>query len=168
MADALQQYKSASLLDFGRFMTELKQKNPKITGRSTRAIIEAIKERSADFDIPAEWFRNRATFFDQPYETKIQMLTALYRPITPDILFQEAQRYFDSEERFAGTEAAGHVTRGYNTMLWDVQAQIKYYEEQAAVGEHSALLKLESLKSIVRQMMVKKEEAIRTALQHAS
>ena len=110
MAAEFQKYNRASLLDFGRFMAELKQKNPKITGRSARAVVEAIKERSADFDIPKDWFSTRELFLDQPYETKIQMLTDLYNPITPDILFQEAQRYFDSEERFARNEAEGHVT----------------------------------------------------------
>lgn len=167
MADELQKYRKASLIDFGRFMSELKQKNPRITGRSARAVIEAIKERSADFDIPKEWFSNRELFLDKPYETKIKILMELYRPITPDMLFQEAQRYFDSEERFAQTEAQGQVTRGYNTMMWDVQAQLQYYEEQAALGERSALAKLEILKGMVRQMMLKKEESIRAALQHA-
>jgi AAA+ superfamily predicted ATPase len=168
MANEFQKSKKASLLDFGKFMAELKTKNQRITGRSARAVVEAIKERSADFDIPKEWFNNRELFLDKPYETKIQMVTELYRPITPDILFQEAQRYFDSEERFARTEAEGHVTRGYNTMMWDVQAQLKYYEEQATLGEQSALAKLEILKGMVRQMMLKKEETIRAALKHAA
>jgi hypothetical protein len=51
--------------------------------------------------------------------------------------------------------------------MWDVQAQLQYYEEQAALGERSALAKLEILKGMVRQMMLKKEDTIRTALQHA-
>ena len=76
-------------------MADLKEKNPKITGRSSRAILESIKERSADFDIPREWFSNPALYFEQPFETKTHMLVELFRPITPDILFQEAQRYFD-------------------------------------------------------------------------
>lgn len=150
MADEFQQYKKASLRDFGQFMAGLKQKNPRITGRSAKAVIEAIKERSADFDIPKEWFSNRAVFLEQPYDTKIQMLTGLYRPITPDILFQEAQRYFDSEERFARTDAEAQIARGYNAMMWDVQAQVKYYEEQAALGEQSALARLQVLKNIMR------------------
>ena len=52
-------------------------------------------------------------------------------------------------------------------MMWDVQAQLKYYEEQAALGEQSALAKLEIVKGLFRQMMLKKEETIRAALQHA-
>jgi predicted DNA binding CopG/RHH family protein len=164
MADELQKYRRASLLDFGKFMAELKQKNPRITGRSAKAIIEAIKERAADFDIPAEWFTNRAEFLDLPYDAKVQKLAELYRPITPDILFQEAQRYFDSEERFARTEAEGHVMRGYNNLLWDVQAQIKYYEEQATQGQQSAVVKLEALKGMVRQIMAKNAETIKSVL----
>lgn len=164
MADELQKYRRASLLDFGKFMAELKQKNPRITGRSAKAIIEAIKERAADFDIPAEWFSNRAEFFDLPYDAKIQKLAELYHPITPDILFQEAQRYFDSEERFARTEAEGHVTRGYNNLMWDVQAQLKYYEEQATQGEQSALAKLGVIKGLMRQIMAKKAETMKSVL----
>ena len=165
MAEEFDRYKSASLLDFGQFLSELKQRNPKITGRSARAIIEAIKERSADFDLPQEWFENRTIYFEQSYERKIQMLTELYRPITPDILFQEAQRYFDSEQRFAETEAEGHVTRGYNNLMWDVQAQLHYYQEQIEHGEHADLAKLNVLKAAVQEMIRKKEAAIRSILE---
>lgn len=151
MAEEFAAKHQATLRDFGQFMAELKERNPKITGRSTRAIIEAIKERSADFDIPPEWFEDRALFLDQPYETKIQLLTDLYKPITPDILFQEAQRYFDSEERFANTEADAQVTKGYNNLTWDTQAQIKYYEEQAAQGQAAALVKLHQAKRLLAE-----------------
>ncbi|GAK49750.1 hypothetical protein U14_00974 [Candidatus Moduliflexus flocculans] len=164
MADEFSKYKNATLLDFGKFVADLKAKNPKITGRSSRAIIEAIKERSADFDLPQEWFANRAIFFDQPYEKKISLLTELYQPITPDILFQEAQRYFDSEARFANTEAEGHVTRGYNNLMWDVQAQIRYYQEQVANGERADLGKLDMLKAMSRQLVQQHEATIRKAL----
>jgi len=167
MAEEFQAQKNASLLDFGRFVAALKEKNPKITGRSSRAIIEAVKERSADFDIPKEWLSNRAAYFEQPYDSKVAMLIELYQPITPDMLFQEAQRYFDSEERFASTEAEGHVSRGYNNMMWDVQAQLQYYQEQAERGEHADLAKLETLKGWVREMIQKKEATIKLALQHA-
>lgn len=165
MAEEFQKYKGATLLDFGRFVAQLKEKNPKITGRSSRAIMEAIKERSADFDLPREWFENRSLYFEQPFETKTRMLIELYKPVTPDILFQEAQRYFDSEERFAQTEAEGHVTRGYNTLMWDVQAQIQYYQEQLAQGEQSDFARLEALKSLMRDMLRQKEELIKKALQ---
>ncbi len=167
MAEEFAKKKSATLIEFGRFMAELKTRNPKITGRSSKAIVESIKERSADFDIPTEWFENHAIFFEQPYETKVDMLTELYQPITPDILFQEGQRYFDSEERFANTEAEGHITRGYNTMMWDMQAQIQYYQEQLALGDQSALGKLHVLKGMVNEMLRQKEDTIKLALQRA-
>lgn len=165
MAEEFQKYKGATLLDFGRFVAELKEKNPKITGRSSKAIMEAIKERSADFDLPREWFENRALYFDQPFETKVQKLIELYEPITPDILFQEARRYFDSEERFAKTEAEGQVTRGYNNLMWDVQAQIQYYQEQLACGEQADFARLEALKALMRDMLRQKEETVKNALQ---
>lgn len=164
MAEEFQKYKGATLLDFGRFVAELKEKNPKITGRSSKAIMEAIKERSADFDVPREWFENRSLYFNQPFETKTQMLIELYKPITPDILFQEARRYFDSEERFTSTEAEGHVTRGYNNLMWDVQAQIQYYQEQLAQGAQADFARLEALKALMRDMLRQKEDTIRKTL----
>ena len=63
------------------------------------------------------------------------------------------------------TEAQGHVTRGYNNLMWDVQAQVQYYQEQAARGEQADLAKLEALKNLMRQMIAKKEDTLRNALQ---
>ncbi len=77
------------------------------------------------------------------------MFIATRNPFRPDILFQEGQRYFDSEERFANTEADAQVTKGYNNLMWDVQAQIKYYEEQAAQGEGAAIAKLHQVKRLM-------------------
>ncbi|MFH0924998.1 MAG: hypothetical protein V1872_05090 [bacterium] len=74
------------------------------------------------------------------------MLARLYTPITPDILFQEAQRYFDSEERFRQTELEGNVTRGYNNLMWDIQAQIAYYQDQVAKGDQADIVKLRGLR----------------------
>jgi hypothetical protein len=147
MAEELTQYRTATLIDFGRFMAGLKAKNPKITGRSAGAIVEAIKERCANFDIPAEWFDHRALFVEQPWERKLCMLGELYTAITPDILFQEAKRYFDSEERFARTEAEGHVSQGYDNLTWNMQSEIKFYESELNKGAHSNLARFHELKA---------------------
>ncbi len=52
-------------------------------------------------------------------------------------------------------------------MMWDVQAQLQYYQEQAESGEHADLAKLETLKGLVREMIQKKEATIKLALEHA-
>ena len=133
-------------------MAGLKEKNPRITGRSMKAILEAIKERCADFDVPAEWFQNPEAFRALPYDRKTPMLAELYNPITPDILFQEAQRYFESEERYAGTEAESQIERGYNAFAWNVQSELQYYEEQLAEGATSNLGRLLALRDLSRRI----------------
>ena len=164
MADRFADRRTASLLDFGRFMADLKVQNPRITGRSAKSILEAMEARSADFDVPPEWFGNRALFLDQPYERKVAMLAELYRPITPDILYQEAQRYFDSEARFAETEAEGQITRGYNSRMWDLEARLRFYEAQMAAGESGALARAEVLKTQIAEMVREKDAVIRRIL----
>jgi len=145
-------------------MADLKAENPRITGRSAKSILEAIKARSADFDVPPEWFENRALFLDQHYERKVTILAELYRPITPEVLYQEAQRYFDSEARFAETEAEGQITRGYNSRMWDLQAQLRFYETQMAAGETGALARAEVLKTQIAEMVREKDATIRRIL----
>ncbi|MGA1869944.1 MAG: AAA family ATPase [bacterium] len=167
MAEEFAQYKTSSLIDFGRFMAELKQKNPHITGRSSKAIIEAVKERCADFDIPREWFENRSKYLDLPYTKKCSLLEDLYTRITPDILFQEARRYFDSEERFTRTEAEGHVTKGYNNILWDIQGQIKFYEDQVVKGDTSEVNRLQGLKLLLAQKEQEGKDTMARALANA-
>jgi AAA+ superfamily predicted ATPase len=167
MADKFAKYKSATVIDFGRFMADLKQKNPRITGRSANAIMESIKERCADFDVPREWFEKRELFLEQSYDRKLSMLAELYNKITPDILFQEAIRYFDSEERFRQTETEGQVMVGYNNLMWDVQGQLKYYEEQVKFGGKSQLMRLQILKRTLSGLSAKAEETVREAIRHA-
>jgi AAA+ superfamily predicted ATPase len=167
MADELSKHRNTALVDFGRFMADLKSKNPKITGRSANAIMEAVKERCANFDIPDEWFRNRSLFAEQPYGKKVQMVVSLYNRITPDILFQEAKRYFDSEERFARTEAESHVMSGYDNLVWNLQSEIKFYEEELARGSNSNLARYAELKTRAALIDEVKRETISAALRKA-
>jgi hypothetical protein len=161
-------YKKATVLDFGKFMERLKAENPTITGRSAKAIFEAIKERCADFDVPREWFENRSEFFDLPYERKVMTLADLYRPITPDILFQEAQRYADSETRYATREAEEQVRRGYQARVWDIRSQVQYLEEQLRKGEEADTFKLAALRSVLDEINEKAAETVKQVLLRAA
>ncbi|MDH5327828.1 MAG: ATP-binding protein [Gammaproteobacteria bacterium] len=151
MAEQLRRYKKASIHDFGKFMFELKQQNELITGRSTKAIMDAILERSARFDIPEDWFTDKNVYFNKSYDHKVAMLRDLYQPITPDVLFQEAQRYFDSEQRYAQTEAVEEIVRRKNSLKWDTQAQLEYYrsetEQLGAPPQRSAVSELHKVKT---------------------
>ncbi|MBS3143013.1 ATP-binding protein [Candidatus Woesearchaeota archaeon] len=100
MAERFADRKDATMIEFGQFMNELMIKIPTISGRSVTAIKDNILARAADFDVPREWLESPDAFISQPWETKIELITPLYKKITPDILFQEAQRYADSEKRY--------------------------------------------------------------------
>ena len=97
-------YKNVSVLEFGKFMEELKKQNPKISGRSGTAIFEAIKQRAADFDIPKIWFDDRKVYFEKPYLEKVKLVQSLYKPIDRQVLIEEAQRYADSEARYTNND----------------------------------------------------------------
>jgi AAA+ superfamily predicted ATPase len=168
MADEFAKYKKASVIDFGRFMADLKKKNPTITGRSAKAIVESIKERCADFDIPDNWYENRKEFFDQPYERKVEMIKSLYKEITPEILFEEAQRYADSEARYSRKEAEEEIQRGYNSRVWGIQAEVKLMEDQIKKGAGCDLGKLAFLKSELNQIVENAEKTIRGAYEKAA
>ena len=66
MAEEFNGKKNATVLEFGTFMADLKAKNPRITGRSVNAIMEAVKGRAANFDVPQEWFDAAGVFKDKP------------------------------------------------------------------------------------------------------
>ncbi len=160
-------YRNATVMDFGKYMAKLKRKNNFITGRSANAIAEAIKERSADFDIPQEWFATRAAFAEQPWETKLGMLSELYVKITPEVMFQEAKRYFDSEQRYRANDTAEAVQRGYNNMLWEHQAQIKFLEDQLARGEGgpTELSQLDMLRNVVQVQTAKGQQLLENVME---
>lgn len=153
MAEEFDQYKNATVKDFGEFMYRLKEKNPLITGRSMKAILDAIMERCADFDVPQDWFENSTLYFEKTYDEKVEMLKSLYKPITPDVLYQEASRYFDSEQRYAETESEENIEKAYQHKLWDTQAQIKYYQDEIAKGNESAAKRLQELRLEIQKLL---------------
>lgn len=146
VADVLQPGKTATVADFGRYMLSLKEKNPAITGRSVRSIMDNVKEHCADFEIPSSWFENPAEFQVKPYETKKAMLCELYKPVSPELLFKEAFRYFESEQRYSQTETENAVQSRYQAMKNDIGAQIRFYDEQSSQGQDSMMNRLISLK----------------------
>ncbi|MFH1589191.1 MAG: AAA family ATPase [archaeon] len=161
-------FKNATIKDFGDFMADLKTKNPSITGRSSKAIMDAIKERTADFDIQPELFENRALFLDKDFKEQENILKEMYNEITPDVLFQEAQRYFDSEQRYADTEASDAVIRGYNSMLWGIQAEMKFLENNMTQGKHTQidLVKYQKLKVAERLKYQETDATVQLAIKH--
>jgi AAA+ superfamily predicted ATPase len=167
MAEEFEKRKDSTFFNVGEFFADLKKKNPKISGRSANAIIEAIKERSADFDIPDDWFENRAAFIEQPYDTQRAMLKDLYVKIDGSIFFQEAKRYFDSEERYAENEAKSAVERNYNAHAWDVQARIQVLRDQIVGGDKSNMAELAGLEAQMEAIQQDRIKTVREVEKHA-
>lgn len=122
-------FRKATIKDFGQYLFELKQKNPSISGRSVKAIMEAVKEGSADFDVPPEFFTDPKVYREQPFEKKIEVLKKLYIPVQPEMLFQEAKRYAESEARYIQGEQDREVERGYNGRIWSMMAEMQAMEK---------------------------------------
>ena len=133
-------FKKSTIRDFGQYVYELKQKNETITGRSVKAIIESIKERSANFDVPPEFFEKPEIYRNQPFNKKVEIVKDLFQPIKPEMMFEEAKRYFESEERFSKGEEERAVERGYNNTVWGMQAEIKALKDHPELYEQRTLL----------------------------
>src|SRR3990172_3650634 len=71
----------ASWSAFGEYLHALQAHDPHFTGRAVRNISDAVHARMMDFDLPAEWLEKRETFFGQPWERRLALLTQLARPI---------------------------------------------------------------------------------------
>lgn len=90
-----------SLAELGSYLHAIAMAEPRFTGRAVKNITDAVKARAMDFDMPDDWFTSPAPFLHQPYARKVEMISALRKPITTDMVLQEINRYADSEWRYA-------------------------------------------------------------------
>lgn len=90
-----------SLAELGSYLHAIAMAEPRFTGRAVKNITDAVKARAMDFDMPDDWFASPAPFLHQPYARKVEMISALRKPITTDMVLQEINRYADSEWRYA-------------------------------------------------------------------
>ena len=107
------------LAELGSYLHAIAEAEPRFTGRAVKNITDAVKARAMDFDMPDDWFATPEPFLHQPYPRKLEMIDALRRPITPEMVVQEINRYADSEWRYSDSadEAAIEETvRGMERM----------------------------------------------------
>ena len=90
-----------SIADFGGFLHAIRIREPRFTGRAIKNITDAVKTRSMDVDLPDEWFEKPETYMHKDFDTKCAMLEELRKPITPEMVMQEINRYADSEFRYS-------------------------------------------------------------------
>jgi len=103
--------KGVSFREIGELCKEMKDKNPKFTGRAVHAVSEAIKKRINDYDIPEDYFTNPDAFFNLEYEQRIEKLTGLCKKVTGSMIVDEYERYFESEQRYASDRLNSDVDR---------------------------------------------------------
>jgi len=115
--------------DIGELCKEMKDKNPRFTGRAVHAVTEAIKKRINDYDIPEEWFEKPETFFGQEYQRRVEMLRELCNKVTGDMIVQEFERYFESEQRYASDRFETDVGRTIHSIKVNLEASKRFKEE---------------------------------------
>ena len=90
-----------TIAKMGTYLKAIQEADERFTGRAIKNITDAVKVRAMDFELPDEWMEEPDLFLFKDYETKKNMIAELRRPITPDMVIQEINRYADSEFRYA-------------------------------------------------------------------
>ncbi len=98
-----------SLKDIGLYLYDIKQAEPRFTGRAIKNITDAVKMRAMDIELPDEWFEKPELFMHKPYDEKSAMISSLRKPITLETIQQEVNRYADSEFRYTDKSDAAAV-----------------------------------------------------------
>jgi energy-coupling factor transporter ATP-binding protein EcfA2 len=90
-----------TLAKLGTYLKAIQTADARFTGRAIKNITDAVKVRVLDVELPDEWMENPDLFLFQPYDRKRDMIRAMIRPITVEMVIQEINRYADSEFRYA-------------------------------------------------------------------
>ena len=90
-----------TIAKIGTYLKSIHEADKRFTGRAIKNITDAIKVRAMDFELPDEWIEQPDLFLFKSYDDKMQMITALRKTITIDMVMQEINRYADSEFRYA-------------------------------------------------------------------
>jgi len=112
--------------DVGRLCIEFKKKDERFTGRPIHSISENLKEYSADFDVPEEFFTKPEIFLKLSFTDKVNKLKELYKPITAEKVMSELERYFNSEARYKSDAKASSRERALNSMINEYEARQEF------------------------------------------
>ncbi len=91
-----------TIAKLGTYLKAIQEADDRFTGRAVKNITDAVKVRAMDFELPDEWMQDPDLFLYRDYDTKLEMIRDLMRPITAQMVLQEINRYADSEFRYAG------------------------------------------------------------------
>jgi hypothetical protein len=90
-----------TMADVGTYLHQIKEAEPRFTGRAIKNVTDAIKMRAMDIELPDEWFEKPEAFMHKGYDDKRAMIEELRGPFSMDMVMQEINRYADSEFRYS-------------------------------------------------------------------
>ncbi len=90
-----------TIADIGRYLHQIKEREPRFTGRAVKNVTDAVKMRAMDIELPDEWFEKPEAFMYKSYDDKTAMISELRKPFTIEMVMQEVNRYADSEFRYS-------------------------------------------------------------------
>jgi hypothetical protein len=106
---------------------------PFFSSRDVRNIQSAISLRLTDFDLEKDWFEDPTIYFNQNYETKLNMLKELMKSNMKglnfsDIRRQEVIRYLDNVATIADTDFQRQVDSRVSQMKVEMEARERFGE----------------------------------------
>ncbi|TNC74909.1 AAA family ATPase [Rubellimicrobium roseum] len=115
-----------TLAKIGTYLKAIQEVEPRFTGRAVKNITDAVKVRALDVELPDEWMSDPDLFLRKDYDTKAGMIRELRRPITPEIVLQEINRYADSEFRYGETSDEAAVSAAVRDMRRTEEARHRF------------------------------------------
>ena len=115
-----------NLDDIGKLCEELRQKDPKFTGRSVKNAIQVAVARAADFEIPEPWVTDPAAFRAKPWDSKLLLLKKLYSPLTAEMIMMSLEYQFEVEYRYRREAEAKEIQEQAKRYYVDAQARVEF------------------------------------------
>jgi energy-coupling factor transporter ATP-binding protein EcfA2 len=119
-----------TLAGLGTYLKAIQEVEPRFTGRAVKNITDAVKVRAMDIELPDEWFAEPDLFLRKDYDAKRAMIAELRKPITPEMVIQEINRYADSEFRYAGTSDETAIESMVRDLRRSEEAKRRYLAER--------------------------------------
>ncbi|KQI68298.1 AAA family ATPase [Loktanella sp. 3ANDIMAR09] len=121
-----------TIAKLGTYLKAIQEADARFTGRAIKNITDAVKVRAMDFELPDDWMEDPDLFLFQDYDTKMGMISELRKPITPETVLQEINRYADSEFRYADKSDAVAIDTAVREMERMAEARRRFAAGGAA------------------------------------
>jgi hypothetical protein len=123
-----------TIAKLGTYLKAIQEADDRFTGRSIKNITDAVKVRAMDFELPDEWMEKPDLFLSKDYDTKRDMISELARPITPEMVIQEINRYADSEFRYGAKSDEAAIDTQVRDMRRYAEAKRRFATGPGSAG----------------------------------